>query len=59
MVRTIVEGRLNVNYWVASNNTASESIFDTFLNWFSIFLWNYTTLNNIDKFKASSSKLNF
>ena len=52
MVGTIIESGLNINYWIASDNTTVKSLFDTLLNWFAVFLRNHTTFNHIDKLEA-------
>ena len=52
MVRTIIEGCLDIYYWVTSDNTTSQCVFHTFLNWFAVFLRNDTTFDLVDEFEA-------
>ncbi len=51
MVRTIVQCRLDVNHWIASDNTTGQSILNTLLDCCTIFLRNNTTLDFVNEFK--------
>ena len=57
MVRTIIQRRLDINHWIASDNAALQRLFDTLHHSRAIFLRNHAALDLVDKFKALASLL--
>ena len=55
MVRTIIQRRLDINHWIASDNAAFQGLFNTFHDSWAIFLRNHAALDLVDKFKALAS----
>ena len=52
VIGAIIKSRLDVKHWIASDNTAFESFFGTFHNWFTIFERNDAAFNLINKLEA-------
>ena len=55
MIATIVNSSFKVYQWVSSDNTICSRLLDTFIDWFDVFLWNYTTNNGINEFVSFTS----
>ena len=55
MVASVIKRRLDINYWIAGDNTAIEHFLDAFLNGWAVLLRNHATFDLIDKLKAFAS----
>ena len=52
VVATVVKRRLDVNHWIAGDNTAVQRFADTFLHRRAILLRNHAALDFVDKFET-------
>ena len=52
VVATVVQCRLDVNHWIASDHTAVQCFADTLHDSWAVLLWHHAALDFIDKFKA-------